>query len=73
VVARTGDLEATAAVLAAAAAEVDIVIDYVWGTPAEQAMTALLTGRSERSRALDWIQIGAVAGPIMTLPSVALS
>jgi hypothetical protein len=21
---------------------VDIVIDYVWGTPAEQAMTALL-------------------------------
>jgi hypothetical protein len=42
VVARTGDLEATAAVLAAAAAEVDIVIDYVWGTPAEQAMTALL-------------------------------
>jgi hypothetical protein len=36
-------------------------------------MTALLTGRSERSRALDWIQIGAVAGPIMTLPSVALS
>jgi hypothetical protein len=33
---------------------------------------ALLTARADRSRALDWIQIGAVAGPITELPSVAL-
>ena len=33
---------------------------------------ALLTARSDRSRALDWIQIGAIAGPTIELPSVAL-
>jgi hypothetical protein len=31
-----------------------------------------LTARSDRSRTLDWIQIGAVAGPTIELPSVAL-
>ena len=35
-------------------------------------MMALLTARSDRSRALDWIQIGSVAGPTIELPSVAL-
>lgn len=66
------DSDATVGGLARVAAEVDIVIDYLWGTPAEQAMVAMLTARSDRSRALDWIQIGAVAGPTMSLPSVAL-
>jgi hypothetical protein len=33
---------------------------------------ALLTARADRSRALDWIQIGAIAGPTIQLPSVAL-
>jgi NADPH:quinone reductase-like Zn-dependent oxidoreductase len=60
------------AALAAAAADVDIVIDYVWGQPAQQAMMALLTARADRSRALNWIQIGAMAGPTLELPSVAL-
>ncbi|MFC6343284.1 zinc-binding alcohol dehydrogenase family protein, partial [Nocardioides hankookensis] len=32
----------------------------------------LLRARSDRSRALDWIQIGSVAGPTIELPSVAL-
>jgi hypothetical protein len=32
----------------------------------------LLTARDDRSRALDWIEIGAVAGPTIELPSVAL-
>jgi NADPH:quinone reductase-like Zn-dependent oxidoreductase len=58
--------------LGEAAADVDIVIDYVWGTPAERAMRALVIGRHDRSRALDWIQIGSVAGPDLTLPSAAL-
>jgi NADPH:quinone reductase-like Zn-dependent oxidoreductase len=66
------DGEATASALGAAAAEVDIVIDYLWGLPAQQAIVALLSARSDRSRALDWIQIGAVAGPTLELPSVAL-
>ena len=68
----TDDADATGAALAAAAAEVDIVIDYLWGAPAGHAMMALLTARSDRSRAMDWIQIGAMAGPAIELPSVAL-
>jgi NADPH:quinone reductase-like Zn-dependent oxidoreductase len=68
----TDDTEATAGALGAAAAEVDIVIDYLWGRPAEQAIMALLTARSDRSRELNWIQIGAIAGPTIELPSVAL-
>ncbi|MEU4240123.1 zinc-binding alcohol dehydrogenase family protein [Actinoplanes sp. NPDC026619] len=58
--------------LAAAAAEVDIVIDYLWGKPAAEAIMALLTARADRSRQLDWIQIGSMAGPTIELPSVAL-
>jgi NADPH:quinone reductase-like Zn-dependent oxidoreductase len=62
----------TAERLARAAAEVDIVIDYLWGEPASIAMMALLKDRADRSRAMDWIQIGAMAGPTIELPSVAL-
>jgi NADPH:quinone reductase-like Zn-dependent oxidoreductase len=72
VVQLTDDAEETARRLAAAAAEADIVLDYLWGKPAQQAMMALLTERSDRSRAMNWIQIGAVAGPTIELPSVAL-
>ncbi|MEZ0109569.1 NADPH:quinone reductase-like Zn-dependent oxidoreductase [Catenulispora sp. EB89] len=72
VVALTDDAEATGAALAAAAGEVDLVVDYLWGRPASETMMALLGGRADRSRALDWIQIGAVAGPTIELPSVAL-
>jgi NADPH:quinone reductase-like Zn-dependent oxidoreductase len=68
----TADADATGAALAAAAAEVDIVLDYLWGPPAQHAITALLTARSDRSRAMNWIQIGALAGPTIELPSVAL-
>jgi NADPH:quinone reductase-like Zn-dependent oxidoreductase len=66
------DAEATAEALADAAAETDIVVDYLWGSPAQQAVMALLTARSDRSRALDWIQIGSMAGPTIELPSAAL-
>ena len=72
VVPLTSDSDGAARALGAAAGEADIVIDYLWGKPAEQAMTALLTARSDRSRALNWIQIGAMAGPTIELPSVAL-
>jgi len=72
VVQLTGDADSTGRALAEAAAEVDVVLDYLWGAPAAQAMMALLTARPDRGRALDWIQIGAVAGPAIELPSVAL-
>jgi NADPH:quinone reductase-like Zn-dependent oxidoreductase len=71
-VALTADAAATAAALAEAAAEVDIVIDYLWGAPAAAAIMALLTARADRSRELNWIQIGSMAGPTIELPSVAL-
>ncbi|GAA4352370.1 zinc-binding alcohol dehydrogenase family protein [Angustibacter luteus] len=66
------DDDAAAAMLAAAASEVDLVLDYLWAAPAASAMMALLRARADRSRALDWIQIGSVAGPTLELPSVAL-
>jgi hypothetical protein len=56
----------------ARAAEVDLVLDYLWGEPAEQAIMAILTSRADRSRELNWVQIGSVAGPTIQLPSVAL-
>jgi NADPH:quinone reductase-like Zn-dependent oxidoreductase len=58
--------------LGQAAADVDVVIDYLWGTPAERAIRALVTRRHDRSRPLDWIEVGSVAGPDITLPSAAL-
>ncbi len=72
VVPLTDDQDATDRALGAAAAEVDIVVDYVWGRPAEHAIMALLVARADRSRAMNWIQIGAMAGPTIELPSVAL-
>jgi NADPH:quinone reductase-like Zn-dependent oxidoreductase len=58
--------------LGEAAADVDVVLDYLWGAPAARAIRALVTHRRDRSRALDWIQIGSVAGPDLPLPSAAL-
>ena len=72
VVRLSDDATATGRALAAAAADVDIVLDYLWGVPAQEALMALLTARPDRSRALDWIQIGAIAGPTIELQSVAL-
>ncbi|WP_433729395.1 quinone oxidoreductase family protein [Actinoplanes sp. CA-051413] len=54
------------------AADVDVVIDYVWGEPSANAMAALLTARADRSAPLSWIQIGSVAGATAPVPSVAL-
>jgi NADPH:quinone reductase-like Zn-dependent oxidoreductase len=72
VVRLTDDAEKTARALGRAAAEVDIVLDYLWGRPALEAITALLTERSDRSRAMNWVQIGSMAGPTIELPSVVL-
>jgi NADPH:quinone reductase-like Zn-dependent oxidoreductase len=71
-IALTDDPHDVADAVGRSAAEVDIVLDYLWGRPTEQALTAVLTRRADRSRRLDWIQIGAVAGPTIALPSVAL-
>jgi hypothetical protein len=68
----TGGAEAPAAAPAETAVGVDLVVDYLWGRPAGDAVMALLRARSsDRSRALNWIQIGSMAGPTIELPSVA--
>lgn len=72
VVSLAGDLKRAAATLGEAAAEVDVVIDYTWGEPTQLAVPALLTRRTERGTPLDWIQIGSMAGPEITLPSFVL-
>jgi NADPH:quinone reductase-like Zn-dependent oxidoreductase len=56
----------------AKAADVDVVLDYVWGEPTAQAMVDLLTARTDRGAPLTWIQIGSVAGQSAAIPSAAL-
>jgi NADPH:quinone reductase-like Zn-dependent oxidoreductase len=56
----------------AEAADVDVVLDYVWGEPAATAMIPLLAARTDRTAPLTWIQIGSMAGPAAPVPSAAL-
>jgi NADPH:quinone reductase-like Zn-dependent oxidoreductase len=72
VVSLAGGVEEAAARVGEAAADVDVVIDYTWGAPTEHAIPAVLTHRADRGAPLDWIQIGATAGPDITLPSFVL-
>jgi NADPH:quinone reductase-like Zn-dependent oxidoreductase len=55
-----------------AARDVDVVLDYLWGTPAEAAMRALAMRRTDRGKELSWIQIGSVAGATARIPSEVL-
>ncbi|MBF6511005.1 zinc-binding alcohol dehydrogenase family protein [Nocardia farcinica] len=66
------DEAATAAALAEVAAEVDVVLDYVWGAPTELAMRAVLGARTQHTRLLDWVQIGGMGGDAITLSGHAL-
>lgn len=68
----TGSATEAAARLAAAAAGVDIVLDYVWGETAVAAMTAIATTRRPRGKPLTWVNIGSMGGPAAALPAAAL-
>ncbi|MCB5167513.1 zinc-binding alcohol dehydrogenase family protein [Streptomyces bambusae] len=67
-----GSDEEVAAAFGAAAADVDIVLDYLWGRPAELALDGILRHRADLARPLRWVQVGSAAGPDMTLPSAWL-
>jgi NADPH:quinone reductase-like Zn-dependent oxidoreductase len=67
-----GGADSVARRLGQAAANADVVIDYLWGEPAAAAMAAAVTGRADRSQPLTWIQIGSAAGPTAAIPSAAL-
>jgi NADPH:quinone reductase-like Zn-dependent oxidoreductase len=56
----------------AKAADVDVVIDYLWGPPTARAMVDLLTARAGRGTPLTWVEVGSVAGPDAAIPSAAL-
>ncbi len=71
-VALDADPDTVAGQLAEDARDVDVVLDYLWAAPAARAIRAIVTRRVDRGRPLDWIQIGAVAGPDIALPSAAL-
>ncbi|KIF74847.1 quinone oxidoreductase [Streptomyces sp. 150FB] len=72
VVSLAGDPVRASERLGRAAGDVDVVLDYTWGTPTERAIPALLAHRTERATPFDWIQIGSTAGPDIALPSAAL-
>ncbi|WP_223691351.1 quinone oxidoreductase family protein [Leifsonia poae] len=67
-----GDPDAVAENLGRAAADVDVVIDYLWGAPTAAAMVSVITGRADRGKPLSWIEVGSVAGPAAAIPSAAL-
>ena len=52
--------------------DVDVVIDYLWGQPAADALYAIIPNRTDDSQQLTWLQIGSVAGPTAAIPSAAL-
>jgi NADPH:quinone reductase-like Zn-dependent oxidoreductase len=58
--------------LGQAASDADVVIDYLWGQPAADAMLAVVTNRTDRGQPLTWIEVGSVAGPTAAIPSAAL-
>ncbi len=62
----------TADRLAKTAADVDVVLDYLWGPPAAGAMAAVITHRADRSKPLSWVEIGSVAGLTAEIPAAAL-
>ncbi|MEN3615945.1 zinc-binding alcohol dehydrogenase family protein [Plantactinospora sp. ZYX-F-223] len=53
-------------------AEVDVVLDFLWGEPAETAMAALVAGRTDLLRPLTWFNLGEMAGAQATLPAGVL-
>lgn len=55
-----------------AAADVDIVLDYLWGEPAATAMTFIAAARGNRGKRLTWVSMGTAAGPAAPLPAAAL-
>jgi NADPH:quinone reductase-like Zn-dependent oxidoreductase len=74
-VAITGDQDADAAAIVDALAETapSIVLDFLWGAPAETVFKALARRGLEEDRAnIAYVQIGAMAGPEASLPASLL-
>ena len=67
-----GDPDTADRALGEAAADIDVVIDYLWGPATERIMPTVLMHRTDKSRPLTWIEIGSMSGLQITLPSAWL-
>ena len=52
--------------------EIDIVIDYLWGKPAELVLTTIQSTRTNSVKRLRWIEVGQMAGPTIQLSAALL-
>ncbi len=71
-VALESDKNAVTNQLGDAAKDVDVVIDYLWGEPTHDAMSAIIPRRTDDAQSLAWIQVGSVAGAEAAIPAAAL-
>ena len=53
-------------------ANVDIVIDYLWGRPTEITMAAIQSARKDASQRLRWVEVGQMAGATVQLSAALL-
>ena len=53
--------------IAKEAANVDIVMDFLWGRPTEVAMAGIHAGRNDSAQRLRWVQVGQMAGATIQL------
>lgn len=67
-----GDPETARGDLADAGKDIDVVLDFLWGEPTANALSAIIPTRTHDEQLLTWIQIGSVAGPESPIPSAAL-
>jgi NADPH:quinone reductase-like Zn-dependent oxidoreductase len=68
----TGDPDDVEAELGAAAADADVVLDFLWGEATQFVMPAVLKHRADDAADLTWVQIGSMAGLEITIPSAWL-
>jgi NADPH:quinone reductase-like Zn-dependent oxidoreductase len=68
----TGDPDGLEAELGSAAADADVVLDFLWGEATQFVMPSVLKHRSDDAADLTWVQIGSMAGLEITIPSAWL-
>jgi NADPH2:quinone reductase len=53
--------------------KVDVVLDYLWGSPAERVLEAISQKGLQRATArIRFVQVGSSAGPVISLPAATL-
>lgn len=52
--------------------QVDVVLDYLWGLPAQNVLNGVLNSRSKPNTLLKWVEIGSMAGSKIELSAAVL-